>query len=131
MRFRPRLPLLAAALLAAGCGANGEHKRARGPVKTVPAGEPLRVVAKEYSFTPARARAGGSAAVRIELDNQGSLAHNLKVLQGDRELGGTPTSPEGTRDGSVTLAPGKYRMVCTVGDHEQLGMVGELEVTGP
>ncbi len=130
MRFRPRLPLLAAAVLAAGCGAQGEQKRARGAMKTVPAGQPLRVVAKEYSFTPARARTGGSAAVRIELDTQGSLAHNLKVLQGDRELGGTSTFREGTRDGSVKLAPGKYRMVCTVGDHEQLGMVGELEVTG-
>ena len=29
----------------------------------------------------------------------------------------------------MKLSPGKYRMVCTVADHEQLGMVGDLEVT--
>ena len=130
MRFRARLPLLVAVVLAAGCGDDDDQKGAKGPVKTVPGGQPLRVVAKEYSFTPARATTGGSEPIRVELDNQGSLAHNLKVLQGDRELGGTPTFPKGTRDGSVKLAPGKYRLVCTVGDHEQLGMVGELEVTG-
>jgi len=28
----------------------------------------------------------------------------------------------------VRLAPGRYRIVCTVGDHEQLGMSSELEV---
>ncbi len=130
MRFRARLSLLVAAVLAAGCGDDGEQEIARGPVKTVPAGQPLRVVAKEYSFAPARARrTGGSKPIRFELDNQGSLAHNLKVLQGDRVLGGTTTFADRTRGGSVKLAPGKYRIVCTVGNHEELGMVGELEVT--
>jgi len=128
--FRAHLTLLVAATVAAGCGGSEEEKGPSGPVETVPAGQPLRVVAREYSFTPARARTGGSQAVRIELDNRGSLAHNLKVLQGARELGGTPTFASGTRAGSVKLAPGKYRMVCTVGDHEQLGMVGDLEVSG-
>ena len=74
-------------------------------------------------------RASGDS-IRLELDNQGKLAHNLKVMQGARELGGTPTfPPKGKRCGTVTLAPGRYRMVCTVANHEQLGMVGELEVT--
>ncbi len=99
-------------------------------MKSVPAGQPLRVVGKEYSFTPARVSTDGSKPLRVALDNQGDLAHNLKVFQGDRQLGGTPTFQEGTRDASLTLAPGTYRMVCTVGNHEELGMVGELEVTG-
>ncbi len=128
MRFSARLPSLLAAVLITGCGGDDDQKGPNGPVKTVPAGQPLRVVAKEYSFTPARVSTGVSEPIRFELDNRGSLAHNLKVLRGDRELGGTPTSPEGRRNGSVKLAPGKYRFVCTVGNHEQLGMVGELEV---
>lgn len=131
MRFSARLLPLAAAVLIAGCGRDGEQKGPTGPLKTVPAGQPVRVVAREYSFTPARVRTDGADPIRFELDNRGTLAHNLKVFQGVRELGGTPTSPDGARnDGSVKLAPGRYRLVCTVGNHEQLGMVGELEVAG-
>jgi plastocyanin len=67
--------------------------------------------------------------VELLLENQGTLAHNLKIFDGDEELGGTPTFPGGrTESGTVELPPGEYRMVCTVGDHERLGMVGTLEV---
>lgn len=130
MRSRACLPLLLVVALAAGCGGD-EKQKPKGAVKTFSTGQPVRVVGKEYFFTPARVRtAGGSKPIRIELDNEGTLAHNLEVVQGGRDLGGTPTfAPKGTRAGSVKLAPGKYRMICTVANHEQLGMVGELEVT--
>ena len=128
MRSRACLPLLLAVALGSGCGGE-ENERPKGPVKSFAAGQPVKVVGKEYFFTPARVRAGGDP-IRIELANQGTLAHNLKVLQGARDLGGTPTFPAGaTRAGTVKLAPGRYRMVCTVANHEELGMVGELEVT--
>jgi plastocyanin len=128
MRSRACLPLLLAVALTTGCGGD-EEERPKGPVKSFAAGQPVKVVGKEYFFTPARVRASGEP-IRIELANRGTLAHNLKVLQGARDLGGTPTFPAGgTRGGTVKLAPGRYRMVCTVANHEQLGMVGELEVT--
>jgi plastocyanin len=127
MRSRACLPLLLAAALAVGCG-DEENERPKGPVKSFADGQPLRVVGKEHFFTPARVRASGDQ-IRIELANEGTLAHNLKVFQGARDLGGTPTFPAGsTRGGTVKLRPGRYRMVCTVANHEQLGMVGELEV---
>ena len=129
MRSRACLPLLLAAALTVGCGGD-EKEQPKGPVKSFAKGQPVKVVGKEYFFTPARVRASGGP-VRIELANEGTLAHNLKVIQGARDLGGTPTFPAGgTRGGTVKLAPGRYRMVCTVANHEQLGMVGELEVTG-
>ncbi len=129
MRSRACLSLVLAAALAVGCGGD-EPDRPTVAVKTFAAGQSVKVVGKEYSFTPARVRASGDP-IRIELDNEGSLAHNLKVAQGARELGGTPTfPPKGTRGGTVKLAPGRYRMICTVANHEQLGMTGELEVTG-
>jgi uncharacterized cupredoxin-like copper-binding protein len=44
-------------------------------------------------------------------------------------VGGTPTFQGGrTRTAWIKLQLGSYRMVCTVGDHEDLGMVGTLEV---
>jgi plastocyanin len=117
------------AALAAGCGDDDEQPERS---LTVRAGEQFEVVADEYSFDPSRVEVTGGgprARVNIVLDNRGSLAHNLKVFAGDRELGGTPTFPGGrTEGGTVELEPGEYRMVCTVGNHADLGMTGTLEV---
>jgi plastocyanin len=120
---------LAAALVAllplAACGdGNGSS----GPPATVPGGRPLEVSGDEYSFEPSRAVAA-AGELEIVLDNRGSLAHNLKLMQGDRDLGGTATFRGGeSRRATVRLGRGDYRMVCTVGNHEQLGMVGSLKV---
>jgi len=121
-----RLPVAVAvsACLFAACGDEDEPVR----TVTVQQGGTARVVGTEYAFDPSTlvVRAGG---VRIELVNEGSLAHNLRVLDGERDLGGTPTFPGGrTEAGEVDLDRGTYRMVCTVGDHEELGMTGTLEV---
>jgi plastocyanin len=120
-----RLPALLAtcACLAAGCGETEEKGRSA----TFQQGQPVRVVADEYDFDPATAIVS-AGRVRVELANEGSLAHNLELHDGDRLLGKTPTFPGGrTESVTLELEPGKYRMVCTVGDHEDLGMTGTLE----
>ena len=90
----------------------------------------MRVMGREYSFDPSTVVVtGGPAQINVALVNRGSLAHNLRLFQNDRDVGGTPTfQPGRTRSGWIKLQLGTYRMVCTVGDHEQLGMVGTLEV---
>ena len=112
----------------AGC-VGGEEQWA-GPTVTVAAADPVEVVGDEYLFDPSSVVVeGGDGAVALVLDNQGTLAHNLRLFDGPDEIGGTPTFAGGDqRSASVDLAPGDYRMVCTVADHEELGMVGELEV---
>jgi plastocyanin len=115
--------------LLAGCGGDDEGEQG-GRTQTVAAGKAVRVVAREYSFDPATVVIkGGGGRVKITLANKGSLAHNLKVEQGERELGGTPTFQSGrTESGTVSLDPGSYTMICTVGNHAELGMRGKLEV---
>ena len=119
--------LVAALIALAGCGGGDDP-----PERTVnlAAGEPVRVTAEEYAFDPTKiVVARGGTSLPITLDNQGDLAHDIKVLDGERELGGVPSFPGGEqRTGTVPLAPGQYRFVCTVADHEELGMVGELQV---
>jgi plastocyanin len=126
---RPAVALVVCVLLAGGCSDDGEGGSGR--TETFPAEEGrIRVVAHEYRFDPAHVvLAGGPAQVNVALDNRGKLAHNLKLFKGGREVAGTPTIPGGgTRAAWVKLELGTYRMVCTVGDHEELGMVGTLEV---
>jgi plastocyanin len=89
----------------------------------------LRVTGKEYSFDPGAVKMTGAGPLTIELRNAGSLAHNLKLIRNGETIGGTPTFPGGeTRSGRVNLEHGRYEMVCTVGDHAELGMRGDFEV---
>jgi plastocyanin len=126
---RPAIVLALCAALVAGCGGDDGGGGAKARAETVPAGKALHEVAREYSFDPKDVVMERPGTVRIVLDNKGSLAHNLKVLKDGEELGGTPTFQGGKpRAGTVRLRPGTYEMVCTVGDHEQLGMKAKLTV---
>ena len=68
----------------------------------------------------------------------GRLTHNLVVVQFKRPLGdevekqyGQPTKtlfPGETGQTTVDLEPGKYRLVCTIANHDNLGQYGELKV---
>jgi plastocyanin len=119
------LTLAALALLVASCG-GGDRP---GGTATAPAGGAVHVVAKEYSFDPSTIVLRGPGTLRVTLSNEGSLAHNLKVLKDGEVLGGTDTFPAGqTESGSVRVEPGEYEFVCTVGDHAELGMKGTLRV---
>ena len=114
------------ALLAAGCGGDDDEP---GRTVTVDAGKPLTIVADEYSFDPETIVVTGGGKLTIELDNEGTLAHNLRVFDGATEIGGTPTFVGGDpRSGVVRVTPGEYTLECTVGDHAALGMTGKLRV---
>jgi plastocyanin len=112
-------------LLVLGCGDEDEPGR----TVTAPANSKLSVLADEYSFDPSAIVLQGAGTLTVTLRNEGSLAHNLKVLSGDDEVAGTPTLPAGrTESARLNLQHGNYRIVCTVGDHEELGMTGTLRV---
>jgi len=87
------------------------------------------VTAHEYSFDPERIVIEDSGPREIELRNDGDLAHNLRLRRDGREVDGTPTITGGRTTGVLLpLERGKYELLCTVGDHAELGMTGELEV---
>ncbi len=122
---RSALTLALCSLLVAACGDDDDSGR----TVTAPANAKLRVVAAEYSFDPSAIQLRGAGTLTVTLRNEGSLAHNLKLFRGDEEIGGTPTLVAGRSESvRLNLEHGNYRMVCTVGDHEQLGMKGTVEV---
>ena len=125
--MRRLVPLTALlTVLAGGCGDDDDEP---GRTVTTDPGKSVQVVADEYSFDPETIVLTGGGKLEVALENDGSLAHNLRVLDGATELGGTPTFSGGqTRTGTVEVEPGEYKLVCTVGDHEELGMTGKLTV---
>jgi plastocyanin len=124
---RRPIALVTAAVLLAGGGGGG--KKSERTVTAQP-GQTVRVVADEYSFDPAKIVLA-SGPLTVELKNDGALAHNLRVLRDGQDIGGTDTFQGGkTSSAQVQVQSGRYEFVCTVGNHAQLGMRGELEVGG-
>ena len=121
-----------AALALAGCGES----------KTVRVERPiLRLKLDEYRIRPQNisARPG---RIKIVVSNAGRLTHNLAIQTPPEEVGDKPVEVPGGRVDSmqpgegappikVTLAPGTYRLVCTIANHDDLGQYGKLVIEGP
>lgn len=122
------MAMLGAAAVAAGC--SGE------PAAVAVPGTTLRVTLDEYRIQPqnVRMKAGRIHLVAV---NEGRLTHNLVVesITDDptKEVvyGRTDTAHPGEtvkeRD-PITLKPGRYRLACTISNHENLGQYGTLTV---
>jgi hypothetical protein len=125
---RATLPLLlAVGTLALGCGGEAPVTDRDGV---------LRLELTEYAVDPGRivTRAG---VVRIVARNRGVLTHNVAVVtapepgEDEQELGRTDTAFPGERVTErlpILLRPGRYRLVCTISNHDNLGQYAELEV---
>ncbi len=125
----PRLrPLLAAATAAAALGAVAAPAQAGAPTPK------LTVVGTDFAFKPARpvVRAGPRI---IALVNRGEVRHNLTLrrLNARGRPTGKPTLIANLLAGKrgqkqVRLRAGRYALICTIGDHASLGMIGRLTV---
>ena len=77
--------------------------------------------------------------VRLQAVNTGRLTHNLTVESFEHEEGEEPhlygrtdtlhPGQRGSERAPIYLKPGKYRLTCTIGNHDDLGQYGELKVT--
>jgi uncharacterized cupredoxin-like copper-binding protein len=118
-----------AALPAGGCGADVAYTRA--------ADRRVEVRLDEYRVLPERIEVR-SGRITFVARNTGRLTHNLAVVRFERPLGdeeekdyGEPTKtlfPGETGQTTVDLQPGKYRLVCTIANHDNLGQYAELKV---
>jgi len=110
-------PLMVAAL--AGCGA---------PDPVTVAGPTLDLRLSEYRIAPP-AVVVRRRRVEIRARNTGILTHNVVLERAGRRVRVVPTlQPGRAARVSVTLARGSYRMYCSIGNHDDLGMYGTLTV---
>ena len=130
MPFGPTLCALGAALALVACGDTEDPPDVPGSGR---AGENLTITAREYLFTPNRITIHGAKGKPepqpITLRNQGELAHNIEILDGERIVAKLRSFPAGqTRDLRADLAPGRYEFICTVADHDEKGMRGTISL---
>jgi hypothetical protein len=124
--------LATSAVLLGGCGGEDPYRTNR-PI--------LRLVLDEYRIVPQDivARPG---RIKIAVRNAGRLTHNLVIQIPAKAVDEKPEPILGARVKSmqpgevaqpikVTLAPGEYRLVCTIANHDDLGQYGKLVIEGP
>jgi plastocyanin len=95
------------------------------PVTAIGVGE------REYSIAIYRPRVR-PGKLRFNVRNLGEDVHDLVVKRAGRRVGGlhAVVKPGATASLSLTLrTPGRYLLVCTVADHEKLGMKATLTVS--
>lgn len=117
--------LIVVLLVAAFAASVADARRTPAPTTTS-----VGVGAREYRLAVYRATAP-TGLVRFNLANYGEDGHDLVVATRDgRELGRTAEVRPGRRTTlRLRLAPGRYRLVCDLADHEARGMVASLRVT--
>lgn len=119
---RRTLALLAAFALGALAACGGSSKAAE-PTKTVVNGA-ITVDAFDVRFDVGVIKAA-PGKLTVKFENKGAMQHDFKIdgtsMQLKADAGKTGT-------GSVDLAKGTYKFVCTIPGHEGQGMKGTVEV---
>ena len=118
-------------VLAAGCGGGGGGDGSGDVGQTVfttESGADYEMFASEFSFAPPFLVVDEPGTYTFSVRNDGSVPHNFTV----KGVGGTEDAQPGeTKTVELTLKPGSYEIVCTIGDHEAQGMFGTLNVVQP
>jgi plastocyanin len=115
----------ALAVLAATAGLAAVPAQAAGPIKVTR----VQVSGKEFWYALSRRTVAPGAAI-VEFVNFGEDPHDMRI----RRVGGTRTyktplvQPGGYFDLELKLVPGRYKLWCSIANHEALGMKAMLTV---
>jgi plastocyanin len=120
MPFARATVALLAALALTGCG--GDEPTA------VVRDARVEIALDEFLIRPQNIDVA-AGRVTFAITDEGRLRHSFRLWG----AGGTPVKvetlfPGDTAVRTADLAPGEYRMVCTVSNHAELGMTGRLVV---
>jgi plastocyanin len=105
---------------ATGCADDAPPVRARNGA--------VAITLDDYLIRPqtVRAKAG---RITFRVTNRGKIGHTFHVFLGQRDALGIRTIlPGHSATGSAEFKRGTYKMVCVLGNHEELGMYGTLVV---
>jgi plastocyanin len=111
---------VAVAVPAAGCRDAEEAVRARD--------RRVELTQTDFRWRPQLVRAP-AGELTFAVVNRARLPHNLRVEGRGREWARLSALKPGERDQvRAKLPPGDYRLLCSIANHEELGMYGTLVV---
>jgi plastocyanin len=90
------------------------------------------VIEREFSLTPSRTTLA-AGTVAIELVNRGQDPHDLRVeriADGVTHFDFALAQPGSVTSQKLNLAPGTWKLYCTLPRHDEYGMRALITVTG-
>ena len=113
-------------LTAVACGGGSGAEQPQAPAATGPAQE-VKVAMGDFFYDPNDITVD-AGRIRFLLSNVGKTAHRFSVT-GEGVKASTKNVGAGRETTfELDLAPGVYKVGCTLGDHEKRGSVGKLTV---
>ncbi|MDR7416891.1 MAG: cupredoxin domain-containing protein [Armatimonadota bacterium] len=89
--------------------------------------QPIKVVAKEFSFEPKEIKVKAGQPVKLLLENKGVIEHDIVIEKLNAKT--QPLKPGKSAEVSFTpKAKGRYLIYCSVPGHKEAGMTGTLVV---
>ena len=122
--------LMSVALVACGGDTNPPISATNTPEQTSPVSpaQEYKVSLIEWGINPSDLEVSGGS-VRFFVSNDGQFPHDLTIVQdGNEPKTIVFKKDDGPQTLDLQLAPGSYKMYCSVGDHEERGMVGQVIV---
>lgn len=111
-------------LLAAGGLALGQRQDPPTPARD----GAIAVRLTDFRYHPQRI-SSPPGRITFELRNEGRLPHNFRLLRNGNEVVQIRTlKPGATASVTRNVRPGKYRFLCPLQNHAELGMYGSLIV---
>ena len=136
LRVLPLVLVIAVVATAVGCGGDDDDDDGETPAATTQEtteGGAQTVSMTEFEFDPNDLSV--AAGDTLTAENTGSTVHNLTIEEGpdpeqaSKELAATPDVSAGDNaELKVNVDRGEYSIVCTIGNHRDLGMIGTIKV---
>lgn len=114
----------ASILISGAAGETSSHSTLEGTPYTI------TVLARDTEFIPSVLKAKAGSKIEIRLRNEGKEPHNLTFIDLPYK---SKTILSGQSTTLVLTAPpkGQYKFTCSVGNHQELGMTGVLQISNP
>lgn len=112
-------------LALAGCGGDDGGETTNGT-----ASQTFSITESDFTLSPATVTVDAPGTYTFEATNDGGVDHALEIEGSGIEEETDTISPGESASVTVDLESGTYEMYCPISNHRELGMSGEITVSG-
>jgi uncharacterized cupredoxin-like copper-binding protein len=118
--------LVALTFAVAGCGGDDGEEATNGTSSQ----QSFSISESDFTLTPPTVTIDAPGTYTFEATNDGGVDHALEIEGNGIEEETETIGPGESASVTVDLESGTYEMYCPIGNHRDLGMSGEITVSG-